>query len=100
MTTEARRTILEGLKLKDLKAKNYLFQTTNRSILETILSKESSKQIWDSTKKKFQGTEKAKRQQLQHLCTKFEILGMKSGETISNFFSGTMAIVNKMQVHK
>lgn len=35
MTTEARRTILEGLKLKDLKAKNYLFQTTNRSILET-----------------------------------------------------------------
>ena len=36
---------LEGQKLKDLKAKNYLFQAINRSILETILCKETSKQI-------------------------------------------------------
>lgn len=41
----------EGLKLKDLKAKNYLFQAIDRSILETILSKETSKDIWDSMKK-------------------------------------------------
>ena len=34
---------LEGQKLKDLKVKNYLFQAINRSILETILCKETSK---------------------------------------------------------
>eukprot|EP00257_Ricinus_communis_P023863 XP_015583970.1 uncharacterized protein LOC107262475 [Ricinus communis] len=40
-----------------------------------------------------------KRQQLQSLRQEFELLRMKSGETISNFFSRTMAIVNKMRVH-
>ena len=97
--TETQRIELEGLKLKDLKAKNYLFQAIDHSILETILNKETSKQIWDSMKKKFQGSLKAKRQQLQTLRIEFEILSMKTGETISNFFSKTMAILNKMRVH-
>ena len=43
--TEAQLTELNGLKLKDLKAKNYLFQAIDHSILETILSKDTSKQI-------------------------------------------------------
>ncbi|KAG6510578.1 hypothetical protein ZIOFF_028603 [Zingiber officinale] len=40
--------------LKDLKAKNYLFQAIDRSILETILCKNTAKDIWDSMKKKYQ----------------------------------------------
>lgn len=40
---------LEGQRLKDLNAKNYLFQAIDSSILQTILSK-TSKQIWDSMK--------------------------------------------------
>ena len=43
--SEARKAEMEGLKLKDLKAKNYLFQVIDRSILETILKKETSKEI-------------------------------------------------------
>ena len=43
--TDALKMELEGQKLKDLKAKNYLFQAIDRSILETILCKETSKQI-------------------------------------------------------
>ena len=50
-------------------------------------------------KKKFQGSTKAKRQQLQVLRIEFEILRMKTSETISDFFSRTMVIVNKMRVH-
>ena len=41
--TDAQKVELEGKKLKDLKAKNYLFQAIDRSILETILCKETSK---------------------------------------------------------
>ncbi|KAI5411585.1 hypothetical protein KIW84_056594 [Lathyrus oleraceus] len=52
--TDAQKTELEGLKLKDLKAKNYLFQAIDRSILETILCKDTAKYIWDSMKKKYQ----------------------------------------------
>jgi hypothetical protein len=43
--TETQRKKLEELKLKDLKVKNYLFQAINRTILETILEKNTSKQI-------------------------------------------------------
>jgi hypothetical protein len=41
--TETQRKKLEELKLKDLKVKNYLFQAINRTILETILEKNTSK---------------------------------------------------------
>ncbi|KAG6488357.1 hypothetical protein ZIOFF_049600 [Zingiber officinale] len=58
---------LTDAQLKDLKAKNYLFQAIDRSILETILCKNTAKDIWDSMKKKYQGTTRAKRQQLQAL---------------------------------
>jgi hypothetical protein len=33
-------------KLKDLKVKNYIFQSIDRTILETILTHDTSKDIW------------------------------------------------------
>ncbi|PNX91605.1 retrovirus-related Pol polyprotein from transposon TNT 1-94 [Trifolium pratense] len=48
-------------KLKDLKAKNYLFQEIDRSILETILNRGTTKEIWDSMRQKYQGSIKVKR---------------------------------------
>ena len=59
--TDAQKTEFEGLKLRDLKAKNYLFQTIDFSILETILCKDTAKHIRDSMKKKYQGIARAKR---------------------------------------
>lgn len=53
--TEAQKKTMEDQKLKDLKVKNYLFQAIDRSIMETILVKDTSKQIWDSMKLKYQG---------------------------------------------
>ncbi|XP_075634654.1 uncharacterized protein LOC142607088 [Castanea sativa] len=97
--TDAQKVELEGKKLKDLKAKNYLFQAIDRSILGSILCKETSKQIWDSMKKKYEGIAKAKRAQLQALRGDFETLHMKSGESVSDYFSRTMSIANKMRIH-
>ena len=97
--TDTQKTKLEGLKLKDLKEKIYFFQAIDRSILETILHKENSKQIWDSMKQKFQDSTKAKRQHLQALRSEFEMLRMKLGESISEFFSRSMEIVNKLWVN-
>lgn len=97
--TDAHRTELETLKLKDLKAKNYLFQAIDRATLETILCKDTSKPIWDSMKKKYQGNAKAKRVQLQGIRTEFENLRMKSGESVSNYLSRTTTIANKLRIH-
>jgi len=51
--TLAQLKAIEDAKLKDLKAKNYLFQSIDRSILEMILNKDSAKSIWDSLKTKY-----------------------------------------------
>jgi hypothetical protein len=58
---------MEDQKLKDLKVKNYLFQVINQNILETILVKDTTKQIWDFMKLKYPGSTRVKRARLQAL---------------------------------
>ena len=98
LTDEQRKEVADQ-RLKDLRAKNYLFQAIDRSILETILDKETSKGIWDSMKKKFQGNARVKRAQLQALHKDFETLHMKEGETVSDYFARTLTITNRMRFH-
>ncbi|XP_050890058.1 uncharacterized protein LOC127095406 [Lathyrus oleraceus] len=97
--TENEKKTVNGLKLKDLKVKNYLFQAIDRSVLETILKKETSKEIWDSLKQKYQGTARVKRAQLQALRREWEILQMKNGESVNDYFARTLTIANKMRMY-
>ncbi|KAJ1438623.1 gag-polypeptide of LTR copia-type [Sesbania bispinosa] len=90
---------IDDQKLKDLKAKNYLFQALDRSVLETILNKETTKDIWDSLKQKYQGTSRVKHAQLQALRKEFEILHMKEGESVNDYFARTLTIANKMKAN-
>ena len=94
--TNAQKMEFEARKLKDLKAKNYLFQAIERPILETILCKETSKDIWDSMRKKYQGTARVKRAQLQALRRDFETLQMKEGEFVMCFRARMMETSNKI----
>lgn len=97
--TEAQHKLIEEQKLKDLKVKNYLFQTIERDVLETILNTDTTKHIWDSMNQKFQGSTRVKRAQLQALRRDFEILHMKEGETMNAYFSRTLTMANKMKAH-
>ena len=71
----------------------------NKTILETILEKSTSKQIWDSMKRKYEGNTRVKRSILQKLRTEFETLEMKTGENIINYFAKVMTIANKMRIY-
>ncbi|RVW93305.1 hypothetical protein CK203_022322 [Vitis vinifera] len=93
---DKQKSEIEGQKLKDLKVKNYFFQAIDRPILETILSKETSKDIWDSMKKKYQGSARVKCAQLQALKRDFETLQMKDGESVTSYCARTMDISNKI----
>ncbi|XP_039141196.1 uncharacterized protein LOC120278470 [Dioscorea cayenensis subsp. rotundata] len=97
--TDTEKKHYEDQKLKDLKAKNYLFQALDRSILETILTKDTSKDIWDSMKQKYQGTTRVKRAHLQALRKEFETLHMKTGETVNEYFARVLTIANKMKAN-
>ncbi|XP_068307617.1 uncharacterized protein [Pyrus communis] len=98
-SSDLQKKALEEQKLKDLKAKNYLFQAIDCAILETILKKETAKDIWDSLKQKYQGTARVKRAQLQALRKEFEVLHMKAGEIVNDYFGRTLVIANKMRLH-
>lgn len=98
LTTQQQQK-LDEQKLKDMKVKNYLFQAIDRTILETILQKDTSKNIWDSLKKKYQGSARVKRAQLQALRKSYENLEMKNGESVHEYFARTMTIANNMRIH-
>ncbi|KAL8096471.1 hypothetical protein AgCh_037437 [Apium graveolens] len=95
--TDAQKMPLDEQKLKDLKAKNYLFQSIDKSILKTITHKETTKQLWDSMKIKYQGNARVKRAQLQTLRRNFEILEMKIGESVTDYFARVMLVANDMR---
>ena len=97
--SETQKKTCEDQKLKDLKAKNYLFQAIDRSILETILKKDTVKDIWDSLKQQYQGTSRVKRAQLQALRKEFEVLHMKIAESVNDYFGRTLTIANKIRAH-
>ncbi|WKA06416.1 hypothetical protein VitviT2T_024315 [Vitis vinifera] len=67
--------------------------------METILNKETGKHIWDFMKQKYQGSIRVKRAQLQALLREFEVLQMKEGESVDEYFARTLTIANKMKIH-
>lgn len=95
--TAAQQKLADEGKLKDLKAKNYLFQSIDKSILRTIAQKDTAKQLWDSMKTKHHGTARVKRAQLQRLRRSFETLEMKAGEKIEAYFGRVMEVANDMR---
>ncbi|KAI3748357.1 hypothetical protein L6452_11377 [Arctium lappa] len=93
----AQQKASDEAKLKDLKARNYLFQAIDKSILKTITQKETAKQLWDSMKVKYRGNARVKRAQFQRLRREFETLEMKMGESVTDYFGRVMVITNDMR---
>ncbi|KAK5784371.1 hypothetical protein PVK06_038894 [Gossypium arboreum] len=65
-------------------------------VLATVEGKALTK---DSTKQKFQGATRVKHVHLQVLRKGFEILEMKTGESVNEYFARTLTIVNKMKIN-
>lgn len=95
-SNDAQKAELAELKLKDLKVKNYLFAAIDKTTLKTITQKDTSKQLWDSMKTRFQGDAKVRNAQLQALRREFEILEMRGNESIADYFSRVVLVCNNM----
>ena len=91
---------MDELKLKDLKVNNYLFQALDCTVLDTILKKDTAKDIWDAMKKRFEGNERVKKSHLQGLRREFETLDMKFNKGVTKYFSRVMTVANKMRVYE
>ena len=63
------------------------------------MKKDTTKDIWDSLKQKYQGSTRVKRAQLQALRKEFETLHMKARKSVKDYFARTLIIANKMRIH-
>lgn len=95
--TEAQRKRLEELRTKDLHVKHYLYQAIDRITFEQIMDRRTSKSVWESMKRRFAGNDRVKKSMLQKLRRDFEILEMKTNETIPEYFSRVLTISNQMR---
>lgn len=95
--TATQKVTLDTMRMKDLKAQNYLFQSIDKQIVKTMTHKETSKQIWDAMKSKYQGNVRVKNAQLQRLRREFETLEMKEGESINEYFGRVMTTSHEMK---
>ena len=97
--TDGQQKKYDEMKLKDLKVKKYLFQAIDRTVLDTILRKDTAKNIWEAMKKKFEGNARVKRSRLQVLRREFETLEMRISEGVTKYFSRVMTVANKMRIY-
>lgn len=71
----------------------------DRTVLDTILKKGTSKEIWDAMKKKFEGNARVKRSHIQALRREFETLEMRSSGGVTKYFSRVMTVASKMRIY-
>ncbi|KAJ0880785.1 putative RNA-directed DNA polymerase [Helianthus annuus] len=80
-----------------MQVKHYLYQAIDRVRFEQILDRKTSKAIWNSMKQRFAGNERVKRSMLQKLRRDFEVLEMKTNETIPEYFGRVLTVSNQMR---
>nr|XP_043637857.1 nuclear matrix constituent protein 1-like [Erigeron canadensis] len=80
---------------KDISASAYLFQGLPKDLQMQVAGCETAKEIWDSLKAKFVGTEDVQQAHSQQLKSKFERLIMKEDESIDSFAGKMMSIITK-----
>ncbi|XP_074373923.1 uncharacterized protein LOC141714294 [Apium graveolens] len=88
---------LQAQRKKDQKAIMIIHQCLDDSMLQKVASATTSKNVWDILNSSFSGDVKVKRVRLQTLRGEFEALRMKESESISDYFSRVLTIVNQMK---
>ena len=95
--SEAQKNTLKDSRKRDHKALFLIYQGIDDATFEKISSATSSKQAWEILKNSFRGVDRAIKVHLQLLRGEFEWLLMNETESISDYFSRTLSIVNQMR---
>ncbi|GMI90323.1 hypothetical protein HRI_002701600 [Hibiscus trionum] len=80
---------------KDKKVRAYIIQCIPEDILLQIAKKKTAKEIWESIKTRYLGSERVKKARVQTLKSEFDVLRMKETETIDDFASKLSAMTSK-----
>ncbi|XP_042455612.1 uncharacterized protein LOC122040360 [Zingiber officinale] len=80
---------------KDKKARAYILQCIHEDILLQIANKKMAKEVWDSLKTRYLGSDRVKKARVQTLKNEFDALRMKETDTIDEFVGKLSVISSK-----
>ncbi|XP_050895721.1 uncharacterized protein LOC127102394 [Lathyrus oleraceus] len=95
--TEAQRVYHRELIKKDGKGLLLINNNMNSNIFDKIIEQETTKEAWDTLEKLYGGDEKLNKVNMQSLRKKYENLQMKYDETIIEFFSKMVGLINQIK---
>ena len=95
--TADQRNTLKDLRKKDQKALYLLYQGLEDSTFEKVAEATTSKQVWDTLSTIYKGVDRVKKVRLQSLRADFETAHINEGESISDYHSRLILIVNQMR---
>lgn len=93
----AQRNEVKEKKKKDAKALFLIQQALDDAIFPRVMAATTSKAAWESLEKEYLGAEKVVTVKLQTMRRDFENLQMKSSESVQEFFSRILLVVNQIK---
>ncbi|PNX91656.1 retrovirus-related Pol polyprotein from transposon TNT 1-94 [Trifolium pratense] len=97
IATAQQRTTFRETRKKDSKALFLIHQCVDAKVFEKIVDFTTSKEAWDTLQKSYGGDEKVKKVILQALKRQYELLEMKSDETVADYFTCLVTHTNQMK---
>lgn len=89
--------VYEKNKKKDQHALSIIHQCLDDAMFEKVASASTSKEAWEILKNSHQGVDKVKKVRLQMLRGEFEAIHQKASESISDYFTRVLSVVNQMK---
>ncbi|GAV67568.1 UBN2 domain-containing protein [Cephalotus follicularis] len=84
---------------KNFKALSLLHSVVTESIFPKVVGASTAKEAWNTFKEEFQVSERTRVIRLLHLRSEFANLSMKAFESVKDFVSRLMEIVNQMKIY-
>ncbi|XP_028089236.1 uncharacterized protein LOC114289666 [Camellia sinensis] len=95
--TSAQEQQLEETRKKEAKALFFIQQALSDELFPRIIEAKKSNEAWDILQQEFQGDKKVRIIKLPTLRRELKYLKMKESETLTDYFSKLMEIVNQMK---
>ncbi|KAK2985745.1 hypothetical protein RJ640_005445 [Escallonia rubra] len=95
--SQAVKKAAKEARVKDQKAHSLVQLGVDDNIFEKIAQATTAKIAWDTLENVFKGIDKVKKVRLQSLRGEFESLQMKDSETIFDYISRVLLVVNQLE---